>query len=168
MDISIRKWQLADAENLAKMLNNKKIQNNLRDGIPYPYTEKDAEDYINAMLSAPENDTFAFAIINGEKLIGSIGAFRQTNIHNKTAELGYYLAEEYWSNGFCTFAVKLICKYIFENTDIVRIFAEPFAENISSCRVLEKADFQFEGTLKSNAFKNNKYIDMKIYAKLKV
>ena len=40
---------------------------------------------------------------------------------------------------------------MFTHTDIVRIYAELFAYNIGSCRVLEKADFQYEGTLRSNA-----------------
>jgi len=43
-------------------LSNKKTQNNLRDGLPYPYTEQDGKDYISAMLSANENKTFAFDI----------------------------------------------------------------------------------------------------------
>lgn len=29
------------------MLNNKNILNNLRDGLPYPYTKKNAEDMIH-------------------------------------------------------------------------------------------------------------------------
>ena len=45
--------------------------------------------------------------------------------------------------------------------------AEPFAYNIASCRVLEKAGFQYEGTLRSNAVKNSKVIDMKMYSLLK-
>ena len=63
-----------------------------------------------------------------------------------------------------TYAVKELCRYIFETTDILRIFAEPFAYNTGSCRVLEKAGFQCEGVLKSNAFKNGKVLDMKMYA----
>lgn len=50
---------------------------------------------------------------------------------------------------------------------VIRIYAEPFAYNIASCRVLEKAGFQYEGTLRSNAVKNGKDIDMKMYSLLK-
>lgn len=163
----IRKWELSDAENLAKLLSNKNILNNLRDGLPYPYTKEDAEDYIIAMLSANKNDTFAFAIVENGKVIGSIGAFRQGNIHSCTAELGYYLSEEYWGKGIMTEAVKEICAYIFDNTDIIRIFAEPFSNNKGSCRVLEKAGFECEGILCSNAVKNGNILDMKMYALIK-
>lgn len=167
MKIQIRKWRLTDAKDLATALSNKKILDNLRDGLPYPYTEQDGRDFISAMLSANEDETFAFAVTVDEKAIGSIGAFRQGNIHRQTAELGYYIAEEYWGKGIMTEAVRQLCDYVFSHTDIIRIFAEPFAHNSASCRVLEKAGFQYEGTLRSNAVKNGNILDMKMYARLK-
>lgn len=48
MKCKIRKWELSDAKDLAKALSNRKIQDNLRDGLPYPYTEQDGVDYISA------------------------------------------------------------------------------------------------------------------------
>ena len=99
MICKIRKWKLSDAKDLAIALSNRKVQDNLRDGLPYPYTEQDGKDYISDMLSANEDDTFAFAITADNKVVGSIGVFRQGNIHRQTAELGYYVAEEYWEKG---------------------------------------------------------------------
>lgn len=167
MNIRIRNWELSDARDLAVAISNTKIQDNLRDGLPYPYSELDAAEFISAMLAADKSSTFAFAITVDGRAIGSIGVFRQGNIHRQTAELGYYIAEEYWGKGIATEAVQQICKHVFENSDIVRIYAEPFAYNKASCRVLEKAGFQFEGTLRNNAVKNGKVIDMKMYSRLK-
>ena len=168
MDCIIREWRIEDSTNLANMLNNIKIMDNLRDGLPYPYTEKDAEEFINSMLSADRTKTYAFAITLDDAAIGSIGVFRCENIHSQTAEMGYYIGEPYWGMGYGTSAVKQVCEYIFKNTDIIRIFAEPFAYNTASCRVLEKAGFEFEGTLRSNAVKNGKVIDMKMYAMVRI
>lgn len=167
MDCRIRKWAVSDAKDLTSAISNKKVQDNLRDGLPYPYTERDGADFISAMLSADENEIFAFAVTVDDKAVGSISALRQGNIHRRTAELGYYIAEEYWGKGIMTEAVKQICRYIFENSDIIRIYAEPFAHNLASCRVLEKAGFQYEGTLRSSAIKNGRTIDMKMYSLLK-
>lgn len=122
---------------------------------------------MSTIKEAEENETFAFAITVDDKAIGSIGVFRQGNIHRQTAELGYYIAEEYWGRGIMTEAVKQICEYVFGNSDIIRIYAEPFAYNTASCKVLEKAGFQYEGTLRNNAVKNSKIIDMKMYSLLK-
>ena len=81
MICKIRKWLLSDAEDLTVAISNKKVQDNLRDGIPYPYTVQDGINFISAMLSADENDTYAFAITVDEKAIGSIGVYRQENIN---------------------------------------------------------------------------------------
>lgn len=164
MECKLRKWSMDDAPDLAEILNNKKILNNLRDGLPFPYTQEDAYAFIEIMLDADKRTTYAFAITIDDKVVGSIGAFRKDNIHSQTAEIGYYVSESYWGKGIGTNAVKQICKYIFTNTDIIRIFAEPFAYNESSCRILEKAGFKYEGTLRKNAVKNGIILDMKMYS----
>lgn len=164
MNCILRKWRLTDAKDLAAALNNPRVLNNLRDGLPYPYTQRDAESYIAAMLSADETSTFAYAVTVDGRAVGNIGAFRQGNIHRRTAELGYYLAEEYWGRGIMTDAIRQLCSRLFETTDLLRIYAEPFAYNTGSRRALEKAGFCYEGTMKNNAVKNGRVLDMALYA----
>lgn len=167
MAVRLRAWTLADAPALAKLINNKKVQDNLRDGLPFPYSEEDAKVFLSAVLASDPDQNLAFAIEADGELIGSISATRCANIHFRTAELGYYLGEPYWGKGFATEAVRQICDYIYRNTDIIRIFAEPFAYNTASCRVLEKAGFQLEGLLRCNAVKNGRTLDMKMYARIR-
>ena len=100
-------------------------------------------------------------------MVESIGVFRKDNIHCKTAEMGYYVAEPYWGQGIRTSATEQVCNYIFENTDIMRIFAEPFAYNLGSCRILGKSGFVYEGTLRKNAVKNGVVLDMKMYSRIR-
>ncbi len=165
--VTLRQWEEGDEKPLARLLNNIKILDNLRDGLPFPYTENDALCYINNCITADKNSEFCFAIEYNGEVVGSVGIFRQGNIHFKTAELGYYIGEEYWGKGICTEAVRLACEHVFSSTDIVRIYAEPFAENKGSCRVLEKNGFVLEGILHKNAYKNGTFRDMKMYAKVK-
>ena len=73
MDIRIRKWKLEDKTALAENLNNQKVMDNLRDGLPYPYTENDAEGFIKAMLSADKDKTFAFAITADVLRVAEVG-----------------------------------------------------------------------------------------------
>jgi len=167
LDCKIRPWKLEDAPHLAEALNNIKIHNNLRDGLPFPYTVDDAKTFIKAMLDADKDKTYAFAITVEDKAIGSVGIFRKDNIHSRTAELGYYISESYWGRGLGTNAVKQVCRLVFETTDIIRIFAEPFSYNTASCRVLEKSGFSLEGILRKNAVKNGMIIDMKLFALVK-
>lgn len=164
MVCKLKEWETSDAKDLAAALSNKKVLDNLRDGPPFPYTEKDALDYISFVLSADKTNSFAYAVEADGKVVGSVGVFRKENIHFRTAELGYYLSEDYWNRGIMTEAVKLLCKKVFAESDIIRIFAEPFTHNTGSCRVLEKCGFLKEGVMKKNAFKNGKVCDMALYA----
>ena len=167
MNCGIREWKESDASSLASVLSNKKILENLRDGVPYPYTEQDALNYIQAMKNSDKNDVFVFAVVADDKVVGNVGADRQENVHRRTAELGYYLGEEYWGRGIMTEAVKKTCAYIFEHSDIIRIFAETYADNVGSCRVLEKAGFTCEGVLRKAAEKSGVIKDVKMYALIK-
>ncbi len=135
--------------------------------MPFPYTEADAADFIAGRIAADQNKAFAWAITADNIVIGSMGVFRKENVHRLTAEMGYYIAEEYWGKGIITEAIKQATCYIFQNTDIIRIFADPYAFNTASCRALEKAGFVYEGTLRKNAVKNGCVVDMKMYALVK-
>lgn len=165
MKIKLRNWTMNDANGLVQVINNKKIHNNLRDGFPFPYTLDDARNYIEMTLESDTSKSFVYAIVNEQDtILGNIGVFRQENIHYRTAEMGYFIGEQYWGNGVATQAVLEICQKIFCATDIIRIFAEPFARNAASCRVLEKAGFSREGVLKMDAYKNGQFEDMCLYA----
>ena len=61
-------------------------------------------------------------------------------------------------------AIRQLCDIIFQTTDILRIYAEPFSYNAGSRRALEKAGFRYEGLMKSNAVKNGKVVDMALYS----
>ncbi len=165
MTVRIRRWSLSDAKALSKILNNPRILAFLRDGIPFPYTERDAADYISAMLSADENDTFAYAVTADSVLVRSISAFRGSNIHFRTAEVGYYLDEDFWGKGIMTCALNLLCEKLFSDTDLLRLYAEPFSYNTASRRVLEKAGFVQEGVMKCGAVKNGSVLDISLYAR---
>ncbi len=165
MKFKLRKWNEADLNSLVKYANNKSIAQWLTNAFPHPYTEEDGKAYLSML--ADDNPTKVFAIeINGEAA-GSIGIFPQSDIHEKSAEMGYWLAEEYWGKGIIPKAIQEIVDYGFQTFDIVRIFARPFSTNLKSQRVLEKAGFTLEAKLKKALFKNGELIDEIIYVKFK-
>lgn len=166
MKCRLEKLNLKFAEDLARAIGNRRVNDNLRD-LPNPYTADNAREFINYALSADENNEFIYAITVNGSFAGCISATRQQNIHNRTAEIGYYIVPGLWGNGLATSALTQLCDMIFENTDIIRLYAEPFLRNAASCRVLEKAGFTCEGVLRRNAVKNGVIEDMKMYSKIK-
>lgn len=167
MKLELLKWEKEFASSIAKYANNPKIGQNLRDGFPYPYTLEDAQAYIHSCIQNEGNHPWSRAIVADGEPVGSMGVFRRENIYRRSGELGYWLAEEYWGQGIATHAVGMLCAEVFAHSDIIRIFAEPFAHNVGSRRVLEKNGFTLEGILSSSILKNGVVGDSCIYALVK-
>ena len=163
----LRPWQPSDAEAIAEAANNVKIAANLRNIYPSPYTLADAKWYVNDCIVKGEARQLAKAIIIEGKAAGSISIFVKDDVYEKSAELGYWLSENYWGKGVMTAAVRQICQEAFNTFDILRIFAEPFADNKGSRRVLEKAGFTYEGTMRNGIFKNGNVCSYCMYSLLR-
>jgi len=89
MEIKLRKWNEADLNSLVKYANNSNIAKWLTNGFPHPYTQKDGEAFLS--MIANDNPTKVFAIEANGEAVGSIGIFPQSDIHEKSAEMGYWL-----------------------------------------------------------------------------
>lgn len=161
-DYTLRDWQAADAPALARYANNPKIWANLRDAFPHPYLPEDARAFITRVNAA--RPVTVFAIASRVEAIGSIGLVPGQDVHRFTAELGYWLAEPFWGRGIMTRAVRALADYAFAEMKLHRIYAEPYAGNPASSRVLVKAGFRLEGVMRANAFKQGKVLDQALYA----
>jgi len=161
----LRPWSINDATELADIANNKNIADNLQDLFPFPYSLKDARKWLKTILlvDPPRN----FAIVSDGTIVGNIGILSKEDIHRKNVEIGYFLSEKYWGKGIATRALKAVTSYAFSNFDIVRVYAETFADNIRSRRALEKAGFKLEAILKHYVIKNSIIKDSCIYSVLK-
>ena len=160
---SLRPWQLSDLSDLVKFANNEKIASRLTDMFPHPYTKEDGIKFIEMARQHDPLQIFALEIEG--RAAGAIGLHPQQDIHRLNAELGYWLAEEYWGHGIMPEAIRVMIKYGFENFAIERIFARPYGSNLASQRVLEKAGFQLEGRFVNTLIKRGVLEDELIYAK---
>lgn len=167
MSFLLRPWRTEDAEDLAKAADNPKIAANLRNVFPSPYTLADANWFINDCISKGDSHGFTWAIEVDGKAAGGIGVTLLNDVYEKSAELGYWLSEEYWRQGIMSQAVQIICREAFRTFDIIRIFAEPFAHNTGSRGVLEKAGFTYEGTMRNGIYKNGQVYSYCIYSLLR-
>ena len=162
MTVRLRPYQLADAKELAIKANNPKIARYLTDGFPHPYTEQHAIEFIQK--SQAQSPTQVFAIIVNDELVGGIGIHPQEDIMRLNAELGYWVAEDFWGKGIATEAIQQIVTYAFHNFEILRIFARPFGSNVGSQRVLEKCGFKLEASIAKNIIKGEIIEDELIFA----
>ena len=162
MDFKLRPWTMNDLDSLVQNANNWKIAKFMTDQFPSPYTLEDGKSFIE--FASKENPIHIFAIDINEQAVGAIGIHPQSDIHKKSAELGYWLAEPFWGHGIISRAVKDMVDFAFKTYDINRVFARPFGTNKASQKVLEKAGFTLEGKFEKTLFKGGEYLDELIYA----
>ena len=164
---TLRPFKDGDEASLVANANNIRIFNNVKDSFPHPYTHDDALWWINANKST-ENPTTCFAIDVEGEVIGAVGIIIGSDVQRVTAEIGYWLGENYWKKGIATEALKRMTDYVFKSfPDLVRLWAGVFEYNKSSMRVLEKAGFELEGIRKKGAIKNGVVIDEYVYVRFR-
>ena len=148
---AIRPYSITDAPAMARHANNPRIALCLRDGFPHPYTLADAEAFLGRVL--PKDPITFAAITVADEVIGGIGILIGSDVHRRTAELGYWLAEPYWGRGYMSETVRLFIDDCFRRFDLVRVHADPYDDNVASARVLEKAGFVLEGHMRGSVLK---------------
>jgi RimJ/RimL family protein N-acetyltransferase len=162
--IQLRPWQKQDAQILAAIANNRKIWNNVRDQLPNPYSVMDALKWMNHIkVLNPEQN---FAILYNGVIAGNIGCKLQEDVYRRSIEIGYFIGEEFWGKGIATEAVGLFTKYLVDNFQPIRIYAEVFEHNKASMKVLQKNGFYLESIRRKAAIKNNEIVDDYVWVKL--
>jgi ribosomal-protein-alanine N-acetyltransferase len=157
----VRDWALEDLHSLARHANNRNVWINLRDRFPHPYTEANAREFLSHVTQ--QRSPTVWAIEVDGVAAGGIGLVQLTDVERVSAEIGYWLGEQFWGRGVMTDALKAVTAEAFRQLDLRRIFALPFAENIGSIRVLEKAGYVLEGRLRQSAIKDGVIRDQLMY-----
>lgn len=159
----LRSFAPEDAPAITRLAGAKQIAaTTLR--IPHPYSEEDAKTF----LATAEEDyasggsvSFAIALRPAGELCGAIG-LQKAAAHNH-AELGYWIGLPFWNKGYATEAARAVVVFGFQELLLSRIFAQVFAGNVSSQRVLEKLGMRHEGRLHRHVQKWDQFIDVESY-----
>jgi RimJ/RimL family protein N-acetyltransferase len=159
---TLRPWRLADAPSLVRHANNPNVARQLRDRFPHPYTAADARQFIQSIALARPTTSFAITV-DGEA-VGGTGFAPGADVERYSAEVGYWLGEPLWGRGIAPDAVRLLSDYAFRTCNMLRLFALPFADNLQSIRVLEKAGYVREAILRASSVKHGVPRDQALYA----
>ncbi len=158
---ALRGWRLDDAPAMQRHADNANVTRWVIDAFSHPYTLENAQAWLGRHAGVTPVQQFAI-VVDGEPA-GGVGIAIGTDIHRRSAELGYWLGEAHWGRGIATEAVRAMCAYAFETFDLAHIFAGVFEENAASSRVLEKAGFALEGRLRKHVTKFGVTMDDLIY-----
>jgi len=162
----LRRWRAGDRSSLVLHADNPNVSRQLLDRFPSPYTGADADRWLD-IAAAEGHDLVHLAIEVDGEASGGISAMRGAENTRFTAEIGYWLGERHWGRGIGTAAVDALCAALFEHTDLERLEAGTFLENRASQRVLEKSGFVREGVRRRHFYKDGRFIDDVMFARLR-
>jgi RimJ/RimL family protein N-acetyltransferase len=114
--------------------------------IPRPYTEQHARDFVSGEWSTEPGQQFA--ITEDGALVGSIG-MRVSDV-NRNGHIGYWCAPDARGRGVTTRALRLVCRFGFDELRLGRLELITDPDNHASQRVAEKVGFSREGVLRSH------------------
>ncbi len=158
----LRKWEEADAEDLYNIAKNEKVA--LPCGwMPHESVEKSLM-LIQTVLRS--DDIYAICLKETGKVIGSTGLKVGSDssefcIDSSEAEVGYWIGEEYWRQGFTTEAIIELMRFGFEEMGLSKLWCNHFEGNKASNGVKEKLGFKHINIINDHkAERINKVVDL--------
>jgi RimJ/RimL family protein N-acetyltransferase len=134
-----------DIDALSHLANNANIAT-MVSRMPHPYTAKDAADFVRRTKTG-EIGKCVYAITRGDNgaFLGCCGLEPHPE-DDTTLEIGYWLGEPHWNQGYATEAAHALIDMAFRTRDIDQIDARCRVTNVASRRVIQKCGFQFQGS----------------------
>ena len=151
-NLVIKKPSENHLNSLIKELNNWNISKWLIE-VPYPYSIDDAKYWVKKT----KQDQYSFNIYLKNKLIGGVSLSNQRE--NSKWELGYWIGEEYWGNGYAIEACENLISYFFSNTNNSIIYASHMKDNIKSKKIIIKLGFKLVGSGKKFSISRNEMVE---------
>jgi len=163
----VRSYRADDKAAIIELANNPKVAANLTHLFPSPYTDMDADRWLERVLDQTPETLFVIADAD-DRFVGGVGLHLGEGVYRCGAEIGYWLGEPYWDQGLATRAVGALVDWSFARfPGLERIQGRVFSWNPSSGRVLEKNGFVLEGRMRNAVRKADRILDELLYARLR-
>lgn len=152
----------ADLDFLRETLNDPAVWPTL--SARNPLTERQEREWYEEHASADDGNV-NFVVAVDDQPVGSLGVHGVDDADG-SAELGVFLAEEYWGQGYGTEAGRLATGYAFDQHRRHRVVARVFEGNERSARVWEKLGFELDGVHREAVYVDGEYRDVRYYSVL--
>jgi ribosomal-protein-alanine N-acetyltransferase len=111
-------------------------------------------------------EPYAITIKPDPRPVGTCGCFWAALPH-QTMELGYWIGEPFWGNGYVVEACRAVLSFVFPEYVPERMQARVIAGNGASARVLAKLGFRPEGTLRRSLLRRGNFEDVQMFSLLR-
>jgi ribosomal-protein-alanine N-acetyltransferase len=156
----LRRPELRDASAIQTLAGAREVALNTLT-VPHPYPDGAAE----AWIEKHGQDAFAITLRENDEVVGMIGI--HVNAEHAHGEIGYWIGVPYQGRGYASEAARAVIDYGFGELKLNRVFAEHFARNPASGRVMQKVGMTYEGTLRQHHKKWGEFVDAAMYSILR-
>jgi ribosomal-protein-alanine N-acetyltransferase len=146
--VVLRPWRLDDVGVLPGVADDPDVARYMNHRFPSPYSREDAQQWIAANTAADVQLHWAIEI--EAQLAGGIGLTPGSLEHAGSTMIGYWLGRRFWHRGLALDAVRTLTAHAFAATGLRarRMWANVMSGNPASARVLERAGYAHEATLR--------------------
>ena len=141
--VAIRPFLATDSERVQALVSNKAVAR-MASNIPYPYPKDGAKTWIASHGAQHRGGTAiirAIVSLATNQCVGAISIDQITRGLNASGNLGYWVGEPYWNQGFCAQAGQLMLQLATKEYAMKRVVAAHRVDNLASGKVLEKLGF---------------------------
>ena len=159
--VRLRAFDSSDLIKCQDFSNDYEVMRGASGGILYPSTVDDAARAMNGNTSYSAGEyQFAVETKDDRILIGQCG-FIKINWKNRTGELAILIGEkDYRGKGYGADAIRVLCRFGFEEMNLRKIKASVFDFNAPALRCYEKCGFVREGMLQREIYREGAYHDV--------
>lgn len=159
--VELRTIEEEDLPFLRDTINAPEVRRHL---FPRPPLNLEQErEYFENVVS--DDETLNLLITVDGEPGGTIGLMPADSVTG-TTEIGLFMAQDWWGEGYGTEAAELCTDYAFDERRLHRVIARVVADNEASNRVWEKLGYRHEATFREAVFVNGDYRDVNLYAVL--
>jgi RimJ/RimL family protein N-acetyltransferase len=139
--LSFRRWHVEDAPLYASCLGNERLWKYLPERPPVPFTEDMARALIEVLGLESRHDVVAI-LVDGAPVGQARLLFDEPRTPGASAEVSYWIAEEYWGRGFGASAVSAYTRQCFDRFQVDLIYAWIRLDHTASIRTAERAGYR--------------------------
>jgi putative acetyltransferase len=133
--------------------------------LPYPSLEQWRQ-----RLAEPGKGTYNLVAVVGERVVGMLGlhTFPDTPRRRHAGAIGISVHDEWQGKGIGA-ALMRACIEMADNwLNLTRLELEVYTDNESAIHLYERFGFELEGTLRQHAFRDGRYVDSYVMARLRI
>lgn len=166
-DLYLRKIALTDAEVFFQLTDDNRLH--LQQWLPWLHTTTCVEhtkQFISFCVESMEkNESLHTVIIFRGEIVG-ISGYNSINWSNRTASIGYWLAENAQGHGIMTKVVQALTDYAIFHVNLNKVEIRAATRNTKSRSIPKRLGFKEEGTLRQAEWLYDHFVDHVVYGVL--